>query len=100
MAQVKTSFDYMLIGPIGSREACTTFYREKMAACVFPAAVSGGRWNDFAAAVEKTHAEESAWQGIPRGYRFSAGNDGTRKRLTRANASQRPPRAWVNQLFI
>jgi predicted acyltransferase (DUF342 family) len=56
-AQVKTSFDYMLIGPIGSREACTTFYREKDGGMRVSCGCFGGTLDDFAAAVEKTHAE-------------------------------------------
>lgn len=56
-ARVEKSFDYMLIGPIGSRESFTTFYRTKDGGISVSCGCFYGTLDEFAAKVEQTHAD-------------------------------------------
>jgi hypothetical protein len=54
-ARVKQSFDYLLIGPIGSRESFTTFYRTEKGISV-SCGCFHGTLDEFAFKVRETHA--------------------------------------------
>jgi len=55
-ARVNRSFDYLLIGPIGSRESFTTFYRTENGISVLCGCFCG-TLDEFAARVEATHGD-------------------------------------------